>query len=322
MKWQTVTLDPIIHNCTGLEYLDGVETVEVNDDNEWYCYNDGWTAENTEIYVNKGKPTLLITIGESWTYGEGTEVINHRYHKWRVRDRIEVTYSGKMARLLDSDLWTFGLPGNSNSGIFTALSRILDNIPKGRYESIKVAVLMTACDRDRCDMIPNSHPLQDLINPARKFKEDEKITFDEWLVRYDEIFFNLLDKEIKKHSDLNIDAVLFKNFNKIWTTRRDYNFKIIDTFWLEYNAAWFGITLKTCKVMHPDFFQAAMEQFKILKPIDIDYINREFDDWENLVKFLETNNEMNLACHPTQVSHSLWTKFLLDYTGWKLISKI
>lgn len=321
MKWKTVTLDPI-HYPTGLEYLTGVNAVQVNDDNEWYCYNDGWTAENTEIYVDKGKPTLLITLGESWTYGEGTNVINHRHHKWDVRDRVEVTYSGKMARILDSDLWTFGLPGNSNSGIFTALFRILDNIPKGRYESIKVAVQMTACDRDRCEMLPDDHPLQDLIHPGRTFKEDQKITFDQWLVRYDEVFFDLLDQTINKHSELNIDAVVFKNFNNIWTQRRDYNFRIMETFWLGYHAAWHGIKLEPCNVMHPDFYKTAMNQLRILKPIDIDYINREFDLWEKLVKFLESNNEMTHACHPTQVSHSLWTKFLLDYTGWKSIGKI
>jgi hypothetical protein len=321
MKWQTVTLPPVMHP-SGLEYLDGVETINVNDDNEWYCYNDGWTAKNTEIYVDKGKPTLLITLGESWTYGEGTRIISHRHHKWQIRDRIEVTYSGKMARLLDSDLWTFGLPGNSNSGIFTALFRILDNIPKGRYESIKVAVLMTACDRDRSDMIPDDHPLQGLIHPDRKFKEEEKITFDEWLVRYDEVFFGLLDKELKKHSDLNIDAVVFKNFNKIWTPRRDYNFRIMETFWLGYHAAWYGVDLTSCNVMHPDFYKIALNSFNVLKDFDIDYINGDFDNWEKLVAFLEINNELTFAAHPTETSHYLWTKFLLDYTGWKSVTKV
>ena len=321
MKWNTKTLPPLI-NPTGLEYLTGVDSVEVNDENEWYCYNDGWTAENTEIYVDKGKSTLLITLGESWTYGEGTEVINHRHHKWEIRDRIEVTYSGKMARLLDSDLWTFGLPGNSNSGIFTALFRILDNIPKGRYESIKVAVLMTAPDRDRYEILPDTHPLQDLLNPEREFTDEQKISFNEWFIRYEEVFFNLLDAEIKKHTDLNLDVVVFKNFNAIWTPRRDFNFRILETFWLDYHAAWHGIEIKPCFVMHPNFYTTMKNQINIIKDYDIDFINEDFDIWEKYVDFLEINNEMTHASHPTQLSHSLWTKFLLDFTGWKLISKI
>ena len=323
MKWKTVTLPPIGWTYHGAEYLTGVEQVLVNDDNEQWCHNDGsWTAENTEIYVDKGKPTLLITLGESWTYGEGTEVINHRHHKWEIRDRIEVTYSGKMARLLDSDLWTFGCPGNSNSGIYAGLFRILDNIPVGRYQSIKVIVQMTACDRDNLEFAPVDYPLRELIDPSKEFKEEEKISLEQWFVRHDEIFFDMLNQEIAKHSNLNLDVIVCKNFNDIWTKRRDYNFRIVETFWLQYHAAWHGIDLKQCYVMHPDFYKFFMNHSKIIKNVDLDFISRDFDNWEKLVAFLETHNDTNHSSHPTQISHILWTKFLLDFAQWPLITKI
>jgi hypothetical protein len=324
MEWRTVKLSERPWNQGTYKYLEGVDSVLVNDINERYCYNDGtWTVENSEIYVQKGKPTLLITLGESWTYGEGTEVINHRYHKWDIHDRIEVTYSGKMARLLDSDLWTFGCPGNSNTGIFAGLFRILDNIEPNKYESIKVLVQMTACDRDMVEYLSPDHPLQPLRSYTAKFTEEEKVTIEEWFVRYDEALFGLLNSEIKRHSTLNLDVVVFKNFNDIWTKRRDYNFRIVETFWLKYNAAWHGVDLKQCYVMHPGFYKKFIEEgIKIVKPFDLDFVNKDFDAWEEYTKFLKSNNDMNHSDHPNQFSHVLWTKYLLDFTGWKSITKI
>jgi hypothetical protein len=306
---------------TDHEYLHGVKSVKVNDDNEQWCYNDGsWTVKNSEIWVEKGKPTLLITLGESWTYGEGTEVINHRYHKWDIRDRIEVTYSGKLARMIDSDLWTFGCPGNSNSGIFAGLFRILANAPRGQYSSVKVAVQMTACDRDRADLLPAGHALLPIYSEAFKNHGVSKIPLREWFTRYDEAMFSMLDAEIKKNSDLNLDVVVFKNFNKIWTDRRDYNFKIIEPSWIKFNADYHNIDLEECFVQHPNFYSSKLGKLSLIDYLDLDFVNKDLDVWEVYCKFLKTHNDTNHSEHPTQISHALWTKFLYDQTGWRSVT--
>jgi hypothetical protein len=305
---------------TDHEYLHGVNSVKVNDDNEQWCYNDGtWTVKNTEIWVEKGKPNLLVTLGESWTYGEGTEVINHRFHRWEIRDRIEATYSGKLARMIDSDLWTFGSPGNSNSGIFAGLFRILANIPRGKYNSVKVAVQMTACDRDRTELLPAGHALLPIYSEAFKHPGVPKISLREWFTRYDEAMFGMLDKEIEKNSDLNLDVVVFKNFNKIWTNRRDYNFRIIEPSWIKFNADYHNIALEECYVQHPTFYSGKLRKLSIVD-LDLDFINQDLDVWEKYCKFLKTHNDTNHADHPTQASHILWTKFLYDQTGWRSVA--
>jgi hypothetical protein len=323
MEWKKVKLSDRPWEQGTYKYLDGVDEVLVNDNNERYCHNDGtWTVENSEIYVDKGKSTLLITLGESWTYGEGTEVVNHRFHQWDIRDRIGVTYSGHMARILDSDLWTFGCPGNSNTGILTGLFRILNNIPAGRYESIYIAVQMTACDRDRLEDLPYTHPLQPLRSHNMTFKDEEKVTMREWFTKYDETMFEMLDNEIKKHPELPLDVIVFKNFNDIWTNKRDYNFRIVEPYWLKYNAAFHGVELEQCFVMHPGFYNNFINGLRILKEVDMDFINEDFNRWEKYVKFLKSNNDMNHADHPNRYSHVLWTKYLLDFAGWKSVTKI
>jgi hypothetical protein len=52
---------------------------------------------------------------------------------------------------------------------------------------------------------------------------------------------------------------------------------------------------------------------RILKEVDMDFINEDFNRWEKYVKFLKSNNDMNHADHPNRYSHVLWTKYLLDF---------
>lgn len=319
MKWERKELESVMFPHGG-EYLRGVDSVLVNDDNEEYCYNDGdWRTENSEIYVDKGKKTLLITVGESWTYGEGTKEINHRQHRWALRDRIEITYGGKLARLLDSDYWTFARPGNSNSGIFTGLFRILDNIPVGKYESIKVLVQMTECGRDRLELLPSTHPLQKIYAPWKSCHESEKISIVDWFRSYDEVFFDLLENEIDKHIRLPLDITVFKNFNDIWTSKRNYKFSIIEKSWLKFHAEWHGLSLESTYVMHPSFYESFLFKSKILKPIPDEFVSKDLDRWEKVEKFLSTHNDTNFACHPSNLSHVLWATYILRYKSWPTV---
>jgi len=312
MKWQTLQITPPRNTNNIYRYLKDVESVQVNEENEWYCHNDGWTAGNTEIYVDKGKSTLLITVGDSCTYGEGVDPISHRQHRWDIHDRIEKTYSGKIARILDSDLWTFALPGNSNSGMFTALFRILDNVPVGRYKKIKVLLQLTSGDRDVSYMLPDDHPIQPLINLART--NIVKIPMEQWFINYDNIWFDLLDQQIAKHTGLNLDVVVFKALNKIWTPRRDFKFKLIETSWIKFNAAWNGVDLTEFYCGHPQFYEEALSSKFIID--NLNFKNQDLDRWEKCVNFLHVNSDTCRADHPSEYSHGLWTQFLLNQTGW------
>lgn len=311
IEWNIV---PIVRTIwfSPLEYLAPVKEVKVNDNNEEYCWNDGtWTSKNTEIYVEKGKPTLVITVGESWTHGEGADEINHRFEKWNVIDRVEIPYGSKIARALDADYWTFSRPGNSNSGIFTGLLRILDNIPSGKYSDIKVCVQMTDSSRDRLVLLPHDHFLQKHSKPNSK----QNIHVKEWFAKYDEGFFELLHNKIAERSDLPLDVVVFKNFNKICTDKRDYNFKILDMYWLKYNATYYGMDFEDCYSLHPAQYEDLIKH-NILQDIDRDFVNADLDRWEKLLQFLHHNCETNQSDHPTKLSQSLWAMYLLQVTKW------
>lgn len=323
MQWKTVPLADRSQPWLVVrhEYLYGVKEVLVNEDNEVYCYNDGtWTAENTEIYVQKEKPTLLITLGESWTYGEGTAKVNHRENKWDISDKIELTYSGKVARLLDSDLWTFSCPGNSISGIVASLVRILDSVEKNKYESIKVLCQLTAPDRDDLNKLPKDHLLHELYEEHKKFDEADKVDMHGWFVKYEEIFLDQIEEAVCRNCELNLDVVVFKNFQRFWTTKRNYSFHILDKFWIEHNAEWQGLKINHFYVTHPDFFNR-FKKFTILKSFDYEFINTDMDNWEKFVSFLNENNETNFRAHPNELSHALWTQYLFEHFEWPIVLK-
>lgn len=311
IEWQRVNLRqdqwPNPH-----AYTYGVTSVLINDQNEEYCHNNGdWTTKNTEIFVDKGKSNLVIAVGDSWTHGEGAPEISHREHRWDPKDRIEIPYGSKIARILDADYWIFSRPGNSNTGIFTGLFRILNNIPVGKYKSIKVCVQMTDVARDRMDLIPKDHPLQKIYN----YKSHVDVHISEWFRLYDEIFCDWLETEISKHSDLPLDVVLFKNFNKFQTTRRDYSFKICDYPWLKYHAYYCGVDLETTVAMNPKFYEHFID-YEFVKNTDKDWISSECDKWEKVCEFMLINNEVTQASHPTKLSQSLWATYLLDFMNW------
>jgi hypothetical protein len=293
----------------GSTYLYDVPYVLVTDDNEQYCNNDGsWTAKNTEIYVDKGKKTLVIALGDSWTHGEGAEEINHRKHRWEVKDRVEIPYGSKVARILNADYWVFSRPGQSNSGIFTGLYRILNNIPVGRYDDIKVIIQMTDCNRDRLDLLSSDHKLHDLWNK----KQD--IHISEWFNQYDEIFLDDTVAELEKHRDLPLDIVIFKNFNN-FVTKKQYPFKLLDICWLQYNAFYMGLNLAPSYAMAPNFYEKIINR-NIINNIDKNWINQDLDKWEKCADFLKLNSEVSQGDHPSKFAHGLWALHLIETTGW------
>lgn len=292
-------------------YLYNVPIAYYNDNNEKYFITDNsWEARNTEIYVDKGKDTLLVTLGDSWSHGENSEEINHIAKRWEVKDRINIPYGGKLARLLDSDYWTFTCPGQSNSGIFAGLYRILNNIPVNRYKSIKVCIQMVDIGRDNIDLLPDSHKLK------KHFEKNslQKIHIADWFDNYDAIFLDELEEKLDSYKHLPLDIVVFKSINKL-NKNKKYSFKLLDISWLQYNAYICGVTLPSARGTSIQFYDTLFEN-KILANKDIEWINSDLDKWEICVNFLKQNSEVLRGDHPSNLSHNLWAVYIAETMNW------
>ena len=71
-------------------------------------------GEDCCYYKNNGKDKLLITIGESWTWGDSLE--DHGYN------RLDCVWGNKLSTMLDTDWINIARKGASNLWIFYQIS--------------------------------------------------------------------------------------------------------------------------------------------------------------------------------------------------------
>ena len=84
------------------------------------------SAVNTEVLVKRKKSHLLISVGESWTYGDNFQGVQSGEGKDSLFYRLDHCFSGIMAKALDSDLLLSAVPGNCNQHHMHDLDRLLE----------------------------------------------------------------------------------------------------------------------------------------------------------------------------------------------------
>jgi hypothetical protein len=294
-------------NSTNCEILSDAISVQINDQN----LKPYWVehpALHTEFFVKRNKKNLLLVIGESWTYGETLPGIATGIQQYNFLTQLTLGFSAKMAVTLDTDLYQYAVPGNCNFYMFSELDRILSYVSNLQYETIYVCMQMTEPSREQSlikELEKNNHPLQDLIFPK------QKMTFTEWLTKYDNIFFDEYEKIISKYKNLN--CILWKNFCSVNTESVNRTFNIINTTWIEYSSK-----VLSADIVSPTFYSAGW-----LDTIVKDYQQIKFDRSELLrqLDLIEASNAFIKANslhshHPNQFGHLLWSQFLLRKAGW------
>ena len=268
-------------------------------------------ARFSEFHVKRKKDSLLIVIGESWTYGESLTNVATAIKKYSLYAQLLNCFGSRMAVAMNVDYYQYAVPGNCNFYMFEELKRILKYISDMDYKKVYICMQMTEPGREKA--IANElagHSLDKLYDPDQK-----KINFKQWLMEYDEIFFNLYNDIIAEYKDkVIIDAILSKNFCRTITSKREYLFRIIETSWIQYSAKTSGI-----KLQMPDFYAVGWmadmkENYSKTIEFDIDFLTQQLDIIEQSNHFL-LNNE-NHCPHPKEIAHALWAQFLLSKSGW------
>jgi hypothetical protein len=104
-----------------------------------------WYHESTT-----GSPQLLITAGDSWTWGDSLGKTTLEFDDYEYRTRH--IYGTQLAQLLGSDLVNVGLPGRSNLNIIENVNLVLRNL-KRKYDSIQVVFTLTEVGREIVDVV-------------------------------------------------------------------------------------------------------------------------------------------------------------------------
>lgn len=280
-------------------------------DNNLKPYWVALPAQYTEFHLTRNKKDLMVVIGESWTYGETIKGIATGIGKFSFDTQILYTIGPRMVTMLDTDLYQYAIPGNCNFYMFSELDRILKHVSTLGYEKIYVCVQMTEPAREQSlieELKQHNHPLQELIKP------NKKITFDEWLENYDDIFFDQYESIISKYN--NLECMLWKNFCKINSKKLNRKFKIIDTTWIQYSANLLGSKLDAPSFYSIGWLDAIMkDQWYSTILFNKTTLLKEIDIIEKSNNFIKANPLH--STHPNEFNHLLWAQYLLRKAGWK-----
>jgi len=265
-------------------------------------------ASYTEFHVKRNKETLLIFIGESWSYGETLRGIATAIQRYNFEDQLAYTVGSRLAVMLDSDLYQYAVPGNCNFYMFKELERILKYTSTLGYKKIYVCMQMTEPGREKPILIEieqQGHPLASIIGPT------EKMTFETWLEKYDDVFFDWYDNIISQYN--NLDCVLWKNFCRINSKNTDRTFKIVDKTWIQYSANCVGKQIDAPSFYSVGWLDDIMKDYRSIQ-FNKSIISSEIDIIEQSNIFIKSNTFH--SNHPNEFAHLLWAQYLARKSGW------
>jgi len=268
-------------------------------------------ALNSEFFVKRKKDKLLIVIGESWTYGESLKDIATGLQRYSLSSQLTGCFGSKMTLMMNSDYYQYAVPGNCNFYMFQELPRILEYVSSLEYKEIYVCMQMTDPSREMAIA-------QKLVDTSLNvlYKGSEKISFNNWLKQYDELFFKWFDQILNFYkTKCNItSAIIWKNFCCTNTDVRYESFKVIEQSWIQYSARTMGQQLEMPEFYSIGWLASMQELYNKQLTFDITYLNKQIDIIEKSNNFLTGN--MYHYPHPNETAHMLWAQYLGRQAGW------
>lgn len=308
---------PVLYRNT---FLNNAKELLITDDNTKPVHIN-IPAKNTEFFARKNSDTLVIVVGESWTYGEALPGIGTGAGLFNIVSQFEYCMGPRISEVTGYDLYQFAIPGNNNMYMQFELRRILKEVEKYNYKNIKIVMQMTESSRE----LPIMYFPFALEHPLRKwydYPETKSIDIIEWLAWYEKIFFDYFQETINNHTQCSVDAILWRNFTRLHTEDRNYSFKIIEPTWITHTARLVNHEHVPPSLLNPIEFDKYFDQKGKKVIVSKDFMEEQFNlidkmfDYiggkiESLKGFLYHNN------HPTEYGHLVWAHHLIRQAGWK-----
>ena len=259
-------------------------------------------------YLHRGCPNLVITIGDSWTWGDSlgkteTTQDNKEY-------RIKHVYGNCLANKLQADFINLGVCGASNEWIFETCNRVLDiaNTQK-EYSNIYLILTLTETGRELSDKISD------------KFMPVLKNNPDDFFLSFEHSYAAKLESLSAKCAE-NVKFIVGKNFafvspilsklpyviTKQWTTylAEIQNYPPVNAFMVtqmgygkvDEMIQTFDNTLWTAENKYKKWF------FRhVIKPAES---MTDFLEWSKL-------NYQYATKHPTEQGHQIWADIIYQF---------
>lgn len=187
---------------------------------------------NTEVELSwlyeesNNKETLLITVGDSWTWGDHLGNIDW-ITQYDDPIRLQTVYGKKLSEKLDSDWVLLARPGCSNYWMYDKLQFFSDKIKqlKSRYSKIIITITLTEDFREFSyrEELPYTVPYYSIIDNCTDL-------FD-FLCQTENLF---LAKLIKLLESLEVEFYITRAFTDFWPKNKEaFSKAILDKTWCD-----------------------------------------------------------------------------------------
>jgi hypothetical protein len=276
-------------------------------------------AENTEFHVIRNSDTLLIVVGESWTYGEALPGVGSGAGMYNFHSQLQGCLGPRIAEVMGWDLYQFAIPGNCNLYIHLELDRILSYVSTLGYKQIKVVLQLTENARE-CVLIhtklAQSHKINDWLNAGM----ESEIDVYDWLSMYDEIFYESFDKMIRKFTACPIEGILWRNFTKTASNKTNYSFKIIDPYFIGFTSRLVNHELEAPLILNVTQFDDWKKHRNKKVLMNETFLEEQLNLVEKLFDFIGGKSVPGLVYHnnhPTAYGHMVFAHHIIRQAGWK-----
>lgn len=255
------------------------------------------------------KDRLLVTIGDSWTWGDSLTPLlaDHNLHDPEMakinhdqEKRKELLYGRHLSNLLDADWVNYGLPGYSNFYILERFAQALDYYSD--YDDIYFVLCLTETGRELAWITLDTPVIQDYNNdPSRIFIDLEQ---------------SIVDRIYKLYGDRDLSKLLItRNFTKFYPDIECHTNDL--KTWVEINQQHQGDTTNTTLTgpltdIGTTPARSIFENHCGSHNNMTEYLDTKYDDMISLITFMEKSYLHNhkTTKHPTAESHRLWADYL------------
>lgn len=268
-----------------------------------------WYHENL-----RDKDTLIVTVGDSWTWGDGLHGIDGSLSSGGPIDHPKRTtsiYGWLLAEKLDADFVNMGYCAGSNRWMIDTLERFLKQLPL-TYSKIYIIVTLTE----------NHRELNKTVAHWPKYS-----TFPYIPTIQGELNLNLFFKEYEANMFLRLKSVIdaFPNITFLvgrnFTYSHEENIPILGSIHLSKTWVDCLVEKQNCIVDYPKNLRVLtlmsygpLEEHLKDMPVYKDAVEPHMTDSFNAIEWL-MNSEFNYkkaTKHPTEEGHRIWADYLYE----------
>lgn len=268
--------------------------------------NISFSNRNYYHEVDRSSNTLVITVGDSWTWGDalGKTTVNYDDYEYRT----EHIYGNILSNAIGADFINLGFPGFDNMRI---MRELLDIYPTLTRTYNKCYIIFTLTESGR-ELKNESRDRKDLVVELARSKsvDDFFIRYENWTFKTIQKNFNVLPGNIIWVVARNFTSVRHENLN----TLPDSN--LITTRWVDVISERGQLDPYPKKV--DVLSRMGIDPIiKISRDLGLDNSKDEwikiFNQSSQAMAWLENSphNSQIATKHPLEQGHAWWAEFLL-----------